>query len=92
MKTKPSKILDQLYTTGKKPIDAEPNHTSGEREMMVLHQSSGARIAKSLEIPELDIELDRAVWQVEKALREEAELREEKRDLDKANAAPKKKD
>ncbi len=38
---------------------------------MVLHKSDGKRIAEALEIPELDVELDRAVWQVEKALKAE---------------------
>jgi hypothetical protein len=38
-------------------------------------------------MPELDMELDRAVWQVEKALKakKEKEKREEKQKLDSAN-------
>ena len=55
---------------------------------MVLHKSDGKRIAQALEIPELDIELDRAVWQVEKALTAEKELKQEKAKLDEANAKP----
>lgn len=55
---------------------------------MVLHKSDGKRIAQALNIPELDIELDRAVWQVEKALMAEQELKQEKADLDGANAKP----
>jgi hypothetical protein len=58
---------------------------------MVLHKSNGSRIAEALKIPELDIELDRAVWQVEKALKAEKELKEEKKDLDPANFESKKK-
>lgn len=58
---------------------------------MVLHQSNGKRIAEALEIPELDVELDRAVWQVEKAIREKHELEEEKQDLKSANSKPEEK-
>jgi hypothetical protein len=56
---------------------------------MVLHKSNGSRIAEALEIPELNIELDRAVWQVEKALQAEKELKEEKTRLDTANSESK---
>lgn len=48
---------------------------------MILHKSSGKKIAEALNIPELDMELDRAVWQVEKALKAE----KEKSDLDSVN-------
>jgi hypothetical protein len=57
---------------------------------MVLHKSDGKRIAEALEIPELSVELDRAVWQIEKALQAEKELREEKSKLDSANEESKK--
>lgn len=56
---------------------------------MVLHKSNGSRIAEALQIPELKIELDRAVWQVEKALQAEKELKEEKTRLDTANSESK---
>jgi hypothetical protein len=56
---------------------------------MVLHKSNGSRIAEALEIPELNIELDRAVWQVEKALQAEKELKEEKAKLDEVNSESK---
>lgn len=59
--------------------------------MMVLHKSNGKRIAEALEIPELEAELDRAVWQVEKALKAEQELKEQKRELDSATSEVKKK-
>jgi hypothetical protein len=58
---------------------------------MVLHKSDGKRIAEALEIPELSVELDRAVWQVEKALQAEKELREERSKLDSANEESKEK-
>jgi hypothetical protein len=82
---KPSKILDELYSTGKQSFDAQSISSSEEassaapEEKMLLHKSNGKRIAEALGIPELDVELDRAVWQVEK------------QELDKANADPKEK-
>lgn len=45
---------------------------------MILHISDGKRIADALKIPELNIELDRAVWQVERAIAAEKALLEEK--------------
>lgn len=59
---------------------------------MLLHKSDGKRIAEALGIPELDVELDRAVWQVEKALKAEKELRDEKKDLERASADPNKRE
>jgi hypothetical protein len=53
---------------------------------MVLHKSDGKRISEALGIPELDIELDRAVWQVEKALKADMELKDEKKNLDQASS------
>ncbi len=43
-------------------------------------------IAKALEMPELEVELERAIWQVEKALKGKEELEEEKKELDKATS------
>lgn len=40
---------------------------------MVLRSDDHDRFAKALEFPELSIELNRAVWQVEKALKTEEE-------------------
>ncbi|PVH82695.1 hypothetical protein DL98DRAFT_487957 [Cadophora sp. DSE1049] len=99
IKPTPSKILDDLYSNGKQPFDpalingAEKSSTAPDgidlEERMVLHKSNGKRIAEALGIPELDVELDRAVWQVEKALREKHELKQEQRDLKAANSKPK---
>ncbi len=88
----PSQILDDVYSNAQYPFvgtaaaSAKKSSTAsvdGE-EIMLLHKSNGRRIAEALNIPELDIELDRAVWQVEKALSEKKELKEEERDLKKA--------
>ena len=90
----PSKILDELYTSRKRPFDtgsvtSTTSHDStAGTDAMVLHKSDGKRIAQALEMPQLDIELDRAVWQVEKALMAENELKQEKANLDKVNSRP----
>lgn len=101
MKAAPSKILDDIYANGKQPFDFESqlntekeSATGSEGELaekMLLHKDTGRQIAEALGVPELDIELDRAVWQVEKALREKQELKEEEKSLKEANAKPKEK-
>jgi hypothetical protein len=90
-----STILNELYSTGKRPF--KPNTVSTaqksnqpEAETMVLHKSDGKRLANALNMPELYIELDRAVWQVEKALQAERKVKQEKTDLDSVNLDKKK--
>jgi len=88
---KPSKILDELYSSGNTPFDSvstSTKYSTADADSMILHKSDGKRIAQALEMPELDIELDRAVWQVEKAMKAEQELKQEKADLQEANAKP----
>jgi hypothetical protein len=88
VKPKPSPILDELYASGKLKFDAtsklSPEKSQADlkdiEEVMVLHKSDGTRIAQALDLPELDIELDRAVWQVEKALRTAQDAEAKKRD------------
>jgi len=96
---KSSKILDELYSTGQQPFVPKPAsdakgavHSDVDAERMILHMSNNSRIAESLEIPDLKVELDRAVWQVERALQKEKELQEEKRDLDASASEAKKKE
>ena len=45
---------------------------------MLLTEAQGREIASVLEIPELYIELKRAVWQVEKSLATQKEMSKEK--------------
>ena len=40
---------------------------------MLLSQENGRELVKKLEIPELEIELERAIWQVETAIQKERE-------------------
>ena len=53
----------------------------GTEEKMLLSKSSGQIFAEYLHVPELAVEVERAVWQVEKALKARQELREEKAEL-----------
>lgn len=82
---KPSPILDQLYATGKYAFNSSTCKVSEvskwiklPEETMVLHESDGKRISETLEIPELYVELDRAVVQVEEALKKKKEAENEK--------------
>ena len=56
----------------------------GEEERMLLSKSSGRIIADYLDVPQLAAEVERAVWQVEKALKNKQELKDEKAELDAA--------
>ena len=53
-------------------------------EHMLLDHSSSKVVARSLMVPELAAEVERAVRQVEKALRAKADLADEKRKMDEA--------
>lgn len=81
-------VRDNAVTHSKKPdnLKAESAHSTPgpEKEALVLDRWNSKLIAKALQIPELEVELDRAIWQVETALRGKDELIEEKEDLDKA--------
>jgi hypothetical protein len=37
-------------------------------ERMLLTQANGKQLVKTLEVPELEVELERAIWQVETAI------------------------
>lgn len=95
---KPSQILDEVYSAQIKKAATEktiveqspdivskpPNSTdSKEEETMVLSKESSKLIAKALDIPELEVELDRAIWQVETKIKGEEILEAEKKTLDK---------
>ena len=56
--------------------------SDNQKERMLLSKSSGQLFARHLDVPELAIEIERAVWQVERALKAQNELREEKAELD----------
>lgn len=64
----PSEKLDDLYETSALPVDDSPHAP----EKVLLSQEQVDAFADKLEMPALSIELERAVWQVESALQEEA--------------------
>lgn len=83
-----SPILDDLYSGGKKPFEATskpskhiPEPLQDAEETMVLTEAQGKVIATVLEIPELYIELKRAVWQVKKSLETQKEVGKEKAEV-----------
>lgn len=52
-------------------------------ETMLLDRWNSKLIAKALKIPELEAELGRAIWQVERVLKGREEFEEEKQELEK---------
>ena len=38
---------------------------SSEKEKLLITQNKGRELVKALQIPELEVELERAIWQVE---------------------------
>ncbi|TEY38999.1 hypothetical protein BOTCAL_0473g00050 [Botryotinia calthae] len=96
---KPSKILDELYLRNKIPFPdsksaadtLSSNSNVSDVETMLLHASDGEEIAKALDIPELQMELDRAVWQVENDLEAKRKMKDEKDQLVLAKEEAKKK-
>ncbi len=100
VKISPSKLLRTAYTEAMMDMkmrelivgvenvgsSARQDHTLREvEEKLLLSQSSGQLIADYVEIPELAAEIQRAVWQVERSLKAQQDLREEKDDLESAN-------
>jgi hypothetical protein len=43
---------------------------------MLLTQESRKELAKALDVPELELELERAIWQVEQAIEKQKEQQE----------------
>lgn len=73
------KEMDSIRSgSGIKPV------ADGNEERMLLSKSSGQLFADYLDVPQLAAELERAVWQVEKALKNKQELEDEKAELDAA--------
>ena len=61
----PSAILDKLYSRNGSP---SPAADPAVKEQMLLTQDQVRSVSKTLNIPALEIELERAIWQVEQAL------------------------
>ena len=100
VKIAPSKLLHIAYTkaimdmkmrelnVGVENVgsNARQDHSPREvEEELLLSHGSGQLIADYVGIPELEAEIQRAVWQVERSLKAQRDLREEKIDLESAN-------
>ncbi|KAI0396295.1 mitochondrial K+-H+ exchange-related-domain-containing protein [Xylariaceae sp. FL0594] len=58
-----------LQSAGEKTDGHDPDASHPrDPERMLLTQSSGRKLAEALDIPELEVELERAIWQVETAI------------------------
>lgn len=68
--------------------EAFSNNMNKDTETMLLSASSGRLIADSLEAPELEQEIERAIHQVEGTLKAKRELNEEKQAIDSATEQP----
>jgi hypothetical protein len=54
----------------------------GKEDVMVLQRSNGKLIAERFKLPEMEVEIERAVEQVEKAIeKEQKELEDEKKEV-----------
>ncbi|KAI0508353.1 mitochondrial K+-H+ exchange-related-domain-containing protein [Xylaria bambusicola] len=79
--TSPSQILDEIYSQQHRSTDLleEPNGSGSQssdsrlqsQERLLLSQERGRTLAQALKIPELGVELERAIWQVETAIRKQ---------------------
>ena len=78
----PSPVLDQLYAGAGTTLQATEKADSGAlppvTESLLLNEAQAEHMAKELAVPELYIELKRAVWQVERAMTAEKKVAEEK--------------
>lgn len=67
-------------------IEKKTNDRS--EDVMVLQRWNGKLIAERFKLSEMEVEIERAVEQVEQAIKGREELLEEKRELERATAAP----
>ncbi|KAI0404176.1 mitochondrial K+-H+ exchange-related-domain-containing protein [Xylaria palmicola] len=87
----PSLTLSKQIST---PANTEPAHESDQtppaEERLLLTQESGRKLARALEIPELEVELERAIWQVETAIQNQNEASEKPSSSDSKQSEQKK--
>ncbi|KAK4189257.1 mitochondrial K+-H+ exchange-related-domain-containing protein [Podospora australis] len=55
-----------------KLADGKAEDPNPDGETMLLNQANGRKMTQALDLPQLEIELERAVWQVENAIQEKA--------------------
>jgi len=64
----------------------EQQTQGGEEDVMVLQRWNGKLIAEQFKLPDMEVEIERAVEQVEQSIKAKEELLEEKLELEKATA------
>lgn len=77
--------LENLKTsaTPSKPLDQSTGSDgSAGEESMLLSPSNGNLIAECFDIPDLEVEIERAILQVEKTLKAEKEIEIERRETE----------
>lgn len=79
----PSDTLDELYKSTALPLD----DSKEAPEKMLLSEKQVEAFSEKLEIPPLAIELERAVWQVERALKTDAEKKEQQQSSEDAKSS-----
>ena len=83
---KPSSILESIYSANRQSLPrvtnptttpnregAEPQDGEGDRERLLLSQDGCKAITQALDLPQLGVELERAIWQVEGAIKKQGE-------------------
>lgn len=64
----------------------EQQTNGGTEDVMVLQRWNGKLIAEQFKLPDMEVEIERAVEQVENSIKAKEELMEEKLELEKATA------
>ncbi|KAI0972588.1 mitochondrial K+-H+ exchange-related-domain-containing protein [Xylaria arbuscula] len=77
----PSKTLDTFFSHRllSSSLSGQSNYSDSNegdkspatQDRLLLTQESGRKLAQALEVPELEVELERAIWQVEAAIEKE---------------------
>lgn len=101
-KLSPSKLLDDIYNPllpekGEKmnlksieqtgPLKSEPEVAADE--LVILTEDHSEDIAEALELPELEVEMERAIWQINQAKKQAKKREEEKTHQADANKSEK---
>ncbi|KAI0482250.1 mitochondrial K+-H+ exchange-related-domain-containing protein [Xylariaceae sp. FL0804] len=85
----PSEILDKIYPALMPSPQGRPQQPSPEpprdagppkHDQLLLTQEKGRELAQALKVPELEIEIERAIWQVEQAIKKDSEANEKEKE------------
>lgn len=69
----------------------EQQTKEGTEDVMLLKRWNGKLLAERFKLPEMEVEIERAVEQVEASMKSREELLKEKRELEQATAKPEEK-